>query len=54
MAKREGDDAAGSNGKKPGFSSRLLQMKFMQRKQEKRKAEEVLEQVSLKFISCIW
>ncbi|BDA44640.1 hypothetical protein COCOBI_06-1170 [Coccomyxa sp. Obi] len=46
MAKREGDDAGGSNGKNQGFSSRLLQMKFMQRKQEKRKAEEVLDQVA--------
>ncbi len=49
MAKREGDAAGGSNGKKQGFSSRLLQMKFMQRKQEKRKADEDLDQVSLRF-----
>ena len=33
------EDPGGSTEKK-GFSSRLLQMKFMQRKQEKRKAED--------------
>jgi hypothetical protein len=36
----EGDQAPSTSGRK-GFSSRLLQMKFMQRKQEKRKAPEV-------------
>lgn len=40
------EDPGGSTEKK-GFSSRLLQMKFMQRKQEKRKAEEVVEQVEI-------
>ncbi|EIE25641.1 hypothetical protein COCSUDRAFT_52525 [Coccomyxa subellipsoidea C-169] len=45
MAKMGVKDPGGSIEKK-GFSSRLLQMKFMQRKQEKRKAEEVFEQVA--------
>ena len=44
MAKMGVDNPGGSTEKK-GFSSRLLQMKFMQRKQEKRKADEVVEQV---------
>lgn len=44
MAKMEEESAGGSSGKK-GFSSRLLQMKFMRRKQDKRKAEDDIEQV---------
>jgi hypothetical protein len=48
MAKMGVEDPDGSTEKK-GFSSRLLQMKFMQRKQEKRKAEEIVEQVG-----CLW
>lgn len=44
MAKMGVEDP-GNGSEKKGFSSRLLQMKFMQRKQEKRKAEEPVEQV---------